>query len=523
VIWPLRLGAAAQGSLALYQKFGEAELRPAGTFLDTNHMSGWLGAVLLLGLVRSRAESGRARAAAWLLALPVGAALLVSGSRSAMLGLAVGAIWIVWRLWCELDRRQRRAIAALAALALVVGGWRVAERMVDGDRFRHHRIQIWSAAIGPFLDDPWLGSGPGQYAIAARRHQFPDGDGPLNFDKQYRTTHSDLLRVPAEFGAPVALLLLATLALTLRSLRRRGAPREQPAGWGVGAEGALVLLATQALVSNPSRWPAAYLLGGVLLGTLLSRSAESSPHWSVPRRLAAAAAALFLLVAGEWLPTAAHFVARDVASANPTTIDRLAIARRLNPIHPGYPARIGEQLAETADPFDLARYARSRELTERAIALSPRNARYHVQRARIEARGCLQFLRTEASCRRADTGYERAQSLAPYDARIPIERGRLALQLGDPGSARRAAETALRIEPHAVAAHLLLAEALLAANPADADAAAARLDLAARIADEHRATAAQSGYSRDLLTLDLPRADALRARLLDSAGADGSG
>jgi hypothetical protein len=168
-------------------------------------------------------------------------------------------------------------------------------------------------------------------------------------------------------------------------------------------------------------------------------------------------------------------------------------------------------------------YVQARESAERAVALSPRDARYAVVLAQVEARAAVELFGDVATWDRATAHYDRARQLDPYDARLPVEQGDLALRLGDPDQARRLAEAALRIEPQAVTAHLLLAEALLAENPQDSDRAAEQLNRAAELAREHQPTAAGSSYASDLLSLDRVRAEALRARLLAQALREGSG
>ncbi|UCG76074.1 MAG: hypothetical protein JSV95_01830, partial [Gemmatimonadota bacterium] len=48
--WPLLLGAAVQGALAVYQRLAMGESRPDGTFLNPNHLGAWLVAAMLVGL-----------------------------------------------------------------------------------------------------------------------------------------------------------------------------------------------------------------------------------------------------------------------------------------------------------------------------------------------------------------------------------------------------------------------------------------------------------------------------------------
>jgi len=102
-----------------------------------------------------------------------------------------------------------------------------------------------------------------------------------------------------------------------------------------------------------------------------------------------------------------------------------------------------------------------------------------------------------------------------------IETGTFALAVGDAGRARRAAERALAIEPLAVPAHVLLAEALLRLDAASAPRAGELLARAREIEGLHRATAAASRYAAELLTVDPRQAGALGEEIALAARDDG--
>lgn len=505
-VWPLALAALAQSLLALFQRFAQGQPRPAGTFLNPNHLGGFLVVVLLLLIGEALvARERRARLAALGLALPAVAALLLSGSRGALLAGSVGGVWLVLGAWSRLDGRRRLAAIAVFALAAAPIGLRVAQRLQDTDPYMFHRVKIWRASAGPLLESPLWGSGPGQFAIAAARFQFDDGHGPLRFDRAFRISHSDLLRVPVEYGLPAALILVSCVFVVVREARKsRGTP---DAVGSPGVAAALLAVAAHALVDNPSSWPALYLLVALLLGTLLSRRTVGHRRASpLVRGVLAAILALVFLV-GEVGPTVAYLKAAGLPQGrlSEAQLRTLDLASMLNPVQPGPRLQLADHLIAGDGPLGLGDYVEAREAVEHAIRLSPRDSRYHWGLARVEGQACIRLFHTEASRDRTYERLERAQELATTDTRISLHAAEFGLAVGDPIYARRMAEQALRLEPQAVAGHLLLARALLAHDPSDGTRAAALVERAVRIAVEHAAVAKESGYARVLLTLNPER------------------
>ncbi len=269
VALPLLAGAALQAGLVLGQRFIEGVARPAGTFLNPNHLGAWLVAVLLLAVAGTLAAAERHGAVLRaLLAVPAVVGLMVMGSRGALLGLMAGAAWLSWVTWTNLGRKSRTLIVSGLSVVTAVTAVGVALRAHGFDPFRYQRVAIWKAALAPALDRPWTGVGPGQWDAAVNNLTFPLEDGPLRFERLVDSTHSDLIRLPAEFGWPAAIAAVLGIALLVREIRRRRRDGQLD-GASQGAVAALVALGTQALVENLSVRPAVYLLAGALVGGLL--------------------------------------------------------------------------------------------------------------------------------------------------------------------------------------------------------------------------------------------------------------
>lgn len=500
---PLLSGGAALGTWAVAQRLS-GDLRPAASFLNPSHLAAWLVAVLLVGVVAPGAwRSPRGAAARGALALPIVVALVLTGSRGALLGLAAGGAWLLPRLVRRIEGRRRLLLAGIAGAVVVAMGIGVAHRFERDDPFRYHRLKIWRASAEAVVESPWLGTGPGQFQAAAANLNFPIDRGPLRYAKRFRSTHSDLLRLFAEFGLPAAGVALLGLWLAWR--RARGALRSAPHPAEIaGAMAALVAIATQALVENLGERPAIHLLAAALLG-----AAASEPRAAGRRagRVVRAAAAVLLAVAfavGDAATYAAWKAARRLprGALDAEQERRLSLALSANPRHPDLWLRRAEALSGDGRSWDAAGYAAAREAAEKAVRLQPADARYRRGIARVEALACVTLFRDEGTRERAARQFDAASDLARHDPFLPIEKGRFLLEAGDPEGARRAAEQALRIEPEAVPAKVLLAEAVLAAGgPGAARAAEARFREAERTARRWADYPKGSAYEIRLLTL----------------------
>jgi tetratricopeptide (TPR) repeat protein len=161
----------------------------------------------------------------------------------------------------------------------------------------------------------------------------------------------------------------------------------------------------------------------------------------------------------------------------------------------------------------LPDYAAAREAAEAARRLQPNDATYARAEARVEANACLSLLPFEATRARAARLYDEALALARTDATIPLEAARFLLQAGDPAGARRAAESALRIEPRASAPRILLARAIQGQE------GAAGAEQARRLLDEALALAPRtdekpaSAYDAALRSVDPRLVDSIRRDL----------
>ncbi len=503
----LLLAAGAQGAWATLQRWMLGEARPAGTFLNPNHLAIWLGAALLLAL-GALGEKWR-----WWVATAAacsGLGILWSGSRGALLGLVAGVATMV-----TLDRRgapRRRNWAVVGAAVLLLAAAGAALRFKMPDPYRYFRLRLWSASLRSVSAHPWFGTGPRQWAAEAPRWNPPLEEGPLRWERMLCATHSDYLRLPAELGLAGLVAALVAVGAWWRALPAlRFEPGRLPAV--VGAFGALAALAAHAGVDNLSERPALYLLAAALLGACVSqpRATLSAPRrW--PQRLAWAAGLLAAFALLDIAPYRAWLEMGRAQRDPERAASHLQRARARNPYHYDPWLREAEALARPG--WTLDDYARAREWSEHALRLQPADASVRLRRARIERRAFFDFLRDVASRDRVERLYREAIARSPKDPWLHLELGEFLLAAADPAGARRAAGRALALEPNLVPARLLLAEALLVSGDPAARSRADRLLVQAReISERWRSRARESGYARRALSLDPAWAARIEARL----------
>jgi hypothetical protein len=286
------------------------------------------------------------------------------------------------------------------------------------------------------------------------------------------------------------------------------ARRRRARDWTPAADGAVAALSaigTQALVDNPSTWPAVYVLAGAFAGALVGRE----PSVRAARPAVARGCSVALLVLGFAVADAGPYLAWRAAENA-----QLERAARLNPLHPDYKLRIAEDLLTREPGWDVEAYARARESAEEALRLHPLSVRYQRGAAHVEAHACRTLFRDEACRQRVVERYRRAAELARHDPFLPAALAAFLLDTGDPAGARRAAEQALALEPEAVVPRLLLADASIEEGRAGGLVRARELLADARARAARWSSWDENEYGRRLLSPDPAILARLEAKLV---------
>ncbi|MCD6519613.1 MAG: O-antigen ligase family protein [Anaerolineae bacterium] len=304
LIAALLLAGSLEGLVGIYQFFrcvGPEEfllfgryMRAFGTFLQPNPFGGYMG--LLLPLAYATALTSWKEAwhgwqrkqpkpiLLWGLAVIamgiMGAALLMSWSRGALLGLLGGALIVFARLG---RRSWWILVVALCLLALQPQGLlpsSLLHRLTEFSQYTRidlatveitdenfaiiERLAHWQAAWRIFAQHPWLGAGTGQYATVYPSVALPRWQDPLGH------AHNYYLNILAEGGL---IGLTAYLAFLLAALRTTWRIAGHAHGWeqglALGALGMLGHLAVHSIFDNLYVHEM-YLLVAMILGAVAS-------------------------------------------------------------------------------------------------------------------------------------------------------------------------------------------------------------------------------------------------------------
>jgi putative inorganic carbon (hco3(-)) transporter len=263
-----------------------------GTFVNRNHLAGWLEIALGLGLgllmgglQEGEAVTWRARLRnlfQWMLSsrmrLRVLLALLVVGlvlTRSRMGNAAffsslliVGGVWLLAR-----RGRSLRSAAILLASILIIdiyilghlfGLEEVVERLRETDAATENRDEVNRDTLYYLRNNPLLGSGGGTFYS-----NYPQFRGADVGGSYVLYAHNDYLQVAAETGIPGLLLCAAMVLLSLRQALYAIFRRHRPLlrGVGFGSLMGMVSILIHSTVDFNLQIPANAMLFTLLLAT----------------------------------------------------------------------------------------------------------------------------------------------------------------------------------------------------------------------------------------------------------------
>jgi tetratricopeptide (TPR) repeat protein len=428
-------------------------VRPGGPFGNANPAATLV--LLALALAPFLRMPVLARGAVALLAT---AAILVSGSRSAL--LAVVGIAAAWALS---QRRRSRTIAA--AVLVVVAAAGLAHRLVtDRDPLRFERVRIWGVALQTLAAELPLGAGPSGYADAALAHNFPRTGEFARYARLPDTAESDLLQVAATLGIPGIILALGLAAALAVRVVRRG-----PEGAGI----AVALVITSAF-STQLFIPAVAWSAALALGAVMPRTGAKRLELSRPVKLASSAVVgvtlAFVLGTPSWY-----------ASGDP----ELLVQR-------------SEAAARSSGDATLAD---AEATASQACAARPRFGRawrllgdLRLQRALLRGEPALALA--------AHAAFSQAYRVNSLDAWAALGEAQSLHVSGDRGGALAALKVALRLEPNSVPAWLELATVRLESGELAATRAALKRAELAHAQAQALAPGFVSDYERRLAWAD---------------------
>ena len=209
----LLLGQARWGPMRFVLAFGLAGVG-LGCLYWSGSKAGWLIALVLLG--------------AWLLHFPFSTKLKI--------GLASAAM-----------------VIGLAGFAV-----KYADYFDKGATSIGARFGYWSAAVKTAAEEPFLGSGPGTFQVAYKRHRSPEAEPT-------RLTHNDYLQQASDSGVPGFLLYLAFFGGATCVLARRRMAEPVHVAMRLGLLAWVLQGAVEFGLYIPAlAWPAWLMLGWLL-------------------------------------------------------------------------------------------------------------------------------------------------------------------------------------------------------------------------------------------------------------------
>lgn len=304
--------------------------------------------------------------------------LILANSRGAWLGLgAAAALWST-RRW---GARAVAVIILAAALfsGALAGGYLPAP--IEDIIFKKYRVhaevrpRLWRAAAAVATDHPWLGTGPGNFAVGFRRRPVPLEDGAALWGMSTDYAHSEPLQAAAETGWPGLALWVLGVGAALRALFRRADDDPIREAAAIAAAAMTAQLAVDNMLQIPAlaalwlcalaiasapvgarRWPRAPILAGAAL-TLIS--------W-IPKALAAVspsyASALFPALPGPREDLAYAAMAAGKAAEAESQWETAQVLEPFNAIYPWRRAQIAAALGH---------WAQAEPLAARAVVLEP--------------------------------------------------------------------------------------------------------------------------------------------------------
>jgi hypothetical protein len=275
--------------------------RVFGPFINRNHFAGWMLLVLPVivgyscGVVHALRLPARRRWSDWLhwatsveasrfllaagAIMAMAAALVLTQSRSGLLGFACGLAVIAGFVLVRARKTSVRAAALLYFGALLVGAvmltgaGRTIDRVATATTDTTGRLSAWRDTMEIAADFPIAGTGLGTFANAMLVYQ----SGPRHL--MYAQAHNDYLQLVAEGGLLVTLPALAVLAGIVLAIRRRlAAGDDDPVtSWvRVGAVGALAAIAVQSLMEFSLQMPGNTVMFVFVLALAMHRPRRSS-------------------------------------------------------------------------------------------------------------------------------------------------------------------------------------------------------------------------------------------------------
>ena len=293
-------------------------VRPPGTLGHSDYFGAWLLWPFFVGTTSFLTEDRVSWRVFGLLTLLVaGTAIILTGSRGAVLGLAAGLT--IYAVLAKVRIRTLAVVLLFATLAFTSffvspagQGLRARVHWISEDRAGGARLLLWRDSLRMSLDHPWKGFGPDLFAAEFPKYQSTELARAYP-DFYHESPHNSILDALTSSGIFAVLALLVIFGTAIRS-GLAGTIGDRALASALVSALAAVFVAQQFTVFTGPTALYFYLGAGLLAGLHQGKRAVSSSH-----RYRLAYATMSLIVAALLTLCGVRMVVADHA---------LAIAKR---------------------------------------------------------------------------------------------------------------------------------------------------------------------------------------------------
>ena len=423
--------------------------RGSGTFVNPNHLAGYLEMVLPLALAFTLTGrfSHLMKVVLAYASLAIFAGLTVTFSRGGWIGAAVslGALFYWTVRQREYWKRTLIVLAVFAALFTVT----FTRARLSADRFerfeeaRHFddiRFRLWLPATAMWKDHFWFGVGPNHFDARFGEYR------PFDFDLQSRPdrAHNDYLNTLADWGLVGGLLVAACWGtffwqvftgwrFVQRSQNDLGAKRSNRASFVLGGALGLLAILVHSYTDFNMHIPANALLAVTIMALVASYYRFASErYWHTVRLPLRIVVYPVLTVALVWLGVQSWRRTRECAGlARLNTVTR-AIATQSGKAEPERLAALGKQQIEAL---------------ESVVVAEPKNFEAAIELGEaLRIQSFVGLPGYESLAEKALVWFRRAMELNAFEARARIGYGMCLDWLGRSEEAGRYFEEARRLD-----------------------------------------------------------------------------
>lgn len=438
--------------------------RASGTFVNPNHMAGWMVQILplALGQVFLARNTGVVKVIHGYGALMMLAAIGLSFSRGGLLAtavvLAVFFGWVAWR------RRNLRLISGILLGVVVLAGGlflrfhekartRVTAVAEEGHPESGIREYLWSPAFQMWKDHALIGVGPAHYNVRFPAYRPPT----MQLSPGY--VHNEYLQVLVDFGWVGAVWVALGVGFLVYGMHRsqkyvdrgggdlgrRGSNRTAVF---VGASIGLLGLAVHCAGDFLLHIPAVGLVGVTLAGLVSAHWRFATERYWVNTAFWHRGVATIVLAGGVgWMLMAAQAYAREgrylnrAAGMNEVTSELLNTLEKAHEVAPGNP-RTAYELGENFRRLSWLGLSDWRDQAANALEWLQLSAQLNPYDPNPHFRMGMTFYWLGEMVR-ARTAFERAVEMAPNDVEIHVHYGWFLLNRGQVETARQIFEQTL--------------------------------------------------------------------------------